>query len=160
MTAATTRTDSSCVTRIDHLRKKWKGSAIIVTHPSCVKWIKILAGKTQSGAMVWDQRCDGIEETQPKLVQLIGQIEDKRQAEKRSESYAPGPLNFSFVAACGSGKIVRFVGSDNRRSEACFEAPRKGLPRWQVRRVLRPWMEFRSYSVFSKRTNKSYPLLF
>ena len=29
---------------------------------------------------------------------------------KEPESEAPGSLNFRFVAACGSGKIVKIVG--------------------------------------------------
>ncbi len=62
------------------------------------------------------QRCAGKDvtgsKTQAKLVQLIGQIEGKRQGLKRSESEAPGRLNFRFVAACGSGKIVKIVGSN------------------------------------------------
>lgn len=48
--------------------------------------------------------------TQPKLIQLIGQIGDKRQGEKGPVSEAPGPLSFRFVAARGSGQIVKIVG--------------------------------------------------
>ncbi len=52
-----------------------------------------------------------------KLVQLIGQIEDKRQGEKGPVSEAPGPANFRFVAAWGSGKIVKIVGPNPEPSE-------------------------------------------
>ena len=42
----------------------------------------------------------------------IGQVCDECQVDKKPESEALDPLNFRFVAACCSGKIVKIDGSD------------------------------------------------
>ena len=47
-------------------------------------------------------------------VAYIWQVCDACQAEKRPESEGAIPLNFKFVAVCGSGKIVKIGWSDPR----------------------------------------------